>query len=333
MEKGNLIMHTMKICFLAVVSFLLICSGISYAAKGTIYGYEYDHGPFCITESNEDCLGNNKCFASVYIVKNYPIPNQTESFQSLIIVVPNTEILIPGSNYGIQRFGLNYNGDPDDLDISVLKGVGDNTVDKKWKLRVQYDPTTEMPSGRSFGPFGIFVYDDSTTGDNRKNPLLLHIATNVSGVDVYDFYIPNVNEYVFACHIADFTAAGCGDITSALFALKAPSTLVELSSFTARSYGDRVVLTWTTDAEIDNAGFYIYRAEEPDGAYERITDSLISAEGSPVGGATYSFEDRGVKLWKKYYYVIEDIDISGNATRHTDNIVIITPRIVDFLNR
>ncbi|MCX8043182.1 MAG: hypothetical protein N3B18_03540 [Desulfobacterota bacterium] len=308
----------------------------AHAAKGTIYGYQYDYGPFCITESNEDCLGNGRCFASVYIVKNYPIPSQTESFQSLIIVVPNTSILMPGSNYGIQRFGLNYNGDPDDLEISVLKKVGDNTVDTKWKLRVQYDPTTEMPSGRSFGPFGIFVYDDSTTGNNRKNPLLLHIATNVPNVDVYDFYIPNVNEYVFACHIADFSAAGCSNITSALFALKAPqSTLVELTSFRARSYGDRVVLTWTTDAEIDNAGFYIYRAESPDGVYERITDMIIPAspEGSPLSGATYSFEDRNVKLWKKYYYVLEDIDINGNVTRHINSIATAMPRFIDFLNQ
>ena len=323
-----------KRSFWVILSVLLVCSGVSYATKGTIYGYDYDYGPFCITESNETCLGNDRCFASVYIVEHYPIPSQSESFQSLVIIVPNTSILVPGSNYGIQRFGLNYNGDPDDLEINVLKGVGNDTIDTKWKLRVQYDPTTENPRGRSFGPFGIFVYDDSTTGNNRKNPLLLHIATNVPEVDVYDFYMPNIQEYVFACHIADFTADGCGStITSAMFALKAPSTLIELASFAARSYGDRVVLTWRTDAEIDNAGFYVYRAEAPDGNYKRITDLLIYAEGTPLSGATYSFEDRDVKLWKKYYYVLEDIDIKGNATRHTDSLAVAVPRLVDFFNR
>jgi|GEM_PF-3345174 len=318
--------------FIYSIFSVLLVSGFAYAGKGTIYNYNYDYGPFCINESNETCLGNGSCFASVYIVEHYPISSRDQQYQFLVIVDPNTSILQPGSNYGIQRFGLNYTGNPSDVTVSVLKGVGDNTVDTKWKLKIQYDPTTEEPYGRSFGPFGVFVYDDSTTGNNRKKPLLLHIATNVPGVDVYDFYTPNEDQYIFACHIADFYAESCrSNISSALFAMKTPPTLIELVSFNARSHGTSITLYWSTASEIDNAGFNIYRAESRDGEYSKINEALIPAQGAALVGADYTFIDTDVQLWKKYFYILEDVDTTGAQTAHIDKIISAKPRLIDFI--
>ena len=45
------------------------------------------------------------------------------------------------------------------------------------------------------------------------------------------------------------------------------STVVNLSSFTATASTSKVALVWSTEAEIDNAGFNIYRSESEDGEY------------------------------------------------------------------
>ena len=72
-------------------------------------------------------------------------------------------------------------------------------------------------------------------------------------------------------------------------------TLVELVSFTAQPLHRAVRLTWETAAEIDNAGFNLYRAESEDGPYVKINDALIPAEGSSVQGASYEFVDKSEK--------------------------------------
>jgi hypothetical protein len=101
-------------------------------------------------------------------------------------------------------------------------------------------------------------------------------------------------------------------------------TLITLSSFTATPADKKVILAWTTESEIDNAGFNLYRSESEDGEYVKINPSLIPAEGSPTQGAAYQFIDKGVKNRQMYLYKLEDIDLSGKSTFHDS--VSATPR-------
>jgi hypothetical protein len=94
------------------------------------------------------------------------------------------------------------------------------------------------------------------------------------------------------------------------------ATLITLTSFTAEPGNNQVILIWTTESEIDNAGFNIYRAEAGNGEYVKINDSLIPAEGSSTQGATYQFIDEDVRNRITYYYKLEDIDLNGNSTMH-----------------
>jgi len=93
-------------------------------------------------------------------------------------------------------------------------------------------------------------------------------------------------------------------------------TVIKLSSFTAISSDKAVILKWTTESEIDNAGFNIYRAESADGQYVKINPSLIQAEASSTSGATYKYVDDRVRNRTTYYYKLEDIDIYGMSTTH-----------------
>jgi hypothetical protein len=95
-----------------------------------------------------------------------------------------------------------------------------------------------------------------------------------------------------------------------------PQTLIELAYFTAIPGAKSVILTWGTEAETDNTGFNLYRAESEQGEYKQINTSLIPAKGSPVQGARYEFLDTMVKNRKTYYYKLEDIDLSDTSTMH-----------------
>jgi len=101
-------------------------------------------------------------------------------------------------------------------------------------------------------------------------------------------------------------------------------TVITLSSFTATPKAGKVVLKWSTEAEVENAGFNIYRSETEDGEYTKINDSLIPAQGSSTQGASYEFFDKDAKNRKTYYYKLEDIDLNGTATMH--EAVKATPR-------
>ena len=94
------------------------------------------------------------------------------------------------------------------------------------------------------------------------------------------------------------------------------TTLIELSSFTASADRGVVVLSWETGAEIDNAGFNLYRAESENGEYEIVNSTIISAEGSMYEGASYELTDNDVENRNTYYYKLEDIDTNGTTTTH-----------------
>ncbi len=122
------------------------------------------------------------------------------------------------------------------------------------------------------------------------------------------------------CADATFYMSGSWDVVCE------PQSLIELSAFDAMPLSGAVVLEWITDAEIDNAGFNLYRSDRKDGEYEQINTALIPAEGSPTAGAAYEYTDGNVKNLRTYWYMLEDIDNNGVGTLHEP--VSATPRFV-----
>ena len=101
-----------------------------------------------------------------------------------------------------------------------------------------------------------------------------------------------------------------------------PPTLIEMSSLKAIPANEKVKLEWKTEAEIDNAGFNVWRAE----GFTKISPALIPAQGSPTEGAEYDFVDDLVFNGKQYIYLIEDVDNGGISTFHGP--VKATPRMI-----
>jgi len=117
-------------------------------------------------------------------------------------------------------------------------------------------------------------------------------------------------------------------------------TLIELGSLDATWEEDGVAVSWVTDTEIDNAYFNLYRAESikkikekkiakmqkskkkkwkkglKKGPYVKINAAPIPALGETPYGASYELIDTDVQAGKRYWYKLEDVDLSGIAMQH-----------------
>jgi hypothetical protein len=102
-------------------------------------------------------------------------------------------------------------------------------------------------------------------------------------------------------------------------------TAVTLVSFAAQGGPGSVTLIWETAAEIDNAGFNLYRATAAAGPYVKINGALVAAKGGPASGARYTFLDKGLAPGT-YTYKLEDVDLGGVATMHGPVPATVMPR-------
>ena len=87
---------------------------------------------------------------------------------------------------------------------------------------------------------------------------------------------------------------------------------VELSSFSVtRNEAGAVVLTWTTESEVDNAGFNLRRSEKRNSGFTLINAALIAGAGTTGERQTYTFTDTSAKPGVEYYYQIEEVAFDG----------------------
>ena len=96
--------------------------------------------------------------------------------------------------------------------------------------------------------------------------------------------------------------------------LEAPLA-VTLSVFTATSNGDKIILNWRTESEVNNLGFNVYRSRRLDGDYVKVTPALIMGAGTEATPREYSFTDDYVVIGRTYYYYIEDLEFSGKTNK------------------
>jgi len=77
-----------------------------------------------------------------------------------------------------------------------------------------------------------------------------------------------------------------------------------------------VVVEWTTESEVDLAGFNLYRSDSPAGPYVKVNTALIPGASDPLLGGRYAYTDTNVVAGRTYYYKLEDVDLDGTTTLH-----------------
>jgi hypothetical protein len=124
-----------------------------------------------------------------------------------------------------------------------------------------------------------------------------------------------------------------GDPATRLNVLDDP-TQVDLSHLVAVPGPARIEISWTTEMEINNLGFNIYRAESPDGARLRINPTLIPTKVLDGGhGADYTFKDNIVVPGAIYYYWIESVGTGGNILSDMVSTMVNWPTYLPLLRQ
>ena len=97
---------------------------------------------------------------------------------------------------------------------------------------------------------------------------------------------------------------------------------VELSHFSpARDkVTDAVVITWSTESELNNAGFFIKRSQQRDGEFKVINATMVPGAGTTSEKQFYTYTDTTAQPNVVYYYQIEDVSLDSNRQTLTRGI-------------
>ena len=97
---------------------------------------------------------------------------------------------------------------------------------------------------------------------------------------------------------------------------------VELSQFRPERNKDTgtVVITWSTQSELNNAGFFIKRSQQRDGEFQIINATMIAGAGTTSEKQFYTYTDTTAQPNVVYYYQIEDVSLDGNRQTLTRGI-------------
>ena len=97
---------------------------------------------------------------------------------------------------------------------------------------------------------------------------------------------------------------------------------VELSHFSPAR--DKVtgaaVITWSTQSELNNAGFFIKRSQQADGEFKVINTTMIPGAGTTSEKQSYTYTDTTANPNIVYYYQIEDVSLDGQRQTLTRGI-------------
>ena len=80
------------------------------------------------------------------------------------------------------------------------------------------------------------------------------------------------------------------------------------------------VITWSTQSELNNAGFFIKRSQQRDGQFKIINAAMIQGAGTTSEKQFYTYTDTTAQPNVVYYYQIEDVSLDGNRQTLTNGI-------------
>jgi photosystem II stability/assembly factor-like uncharacterized protein len=108
---------------------------------------------------------------------------------------------------------------------------------------------------------------------------------------------------------------------------------VELSSFTAKSDDDGVILNWKTATETNNRGFRIERRRVEDIGYSKSAEwkdiGFVEGKGTTTDVSSYSYTDRNLVAGLFSYRLIQE-DFDGTVTKAGEVNVEVTPQIKKY---
>ena len=79
--------------------------------------------------------------------------------------------------------------------------------------------------------------------------------------------------------------------------------------------GQPIIIRWSTETEVNTAGFNVYRSLSEEGPWNKLNDRLIPGSPDPLRGGSYVYTDTQVIAGVTYWYELEEIELSGQANK------------------
>ena len=86
------------------------------------------------------------------------------------------------------------------------------------------------------------------------------------------------------------------------------------------------VLRWQAQNEKGVYGYLVFRAEQPEGPFLRISRQIVHVPPDAPGIGSYQFIDRDVEPGRTYYYTLDLVRSTGHKTRFSGVISKTVPR-------
>jgi hypothetical protein len=80
----------------------------------------------------------------------------------------------------------------------------------------------------------------------------------------------------------------------------------------------RIVISWETASEVETAGFFLYRCRSQEGPFALLDEAPLLAQGDPLAGTSYRYEDRDVAWGQRYFYRLEEVERDGGRNRYPE---------------
>ena len=151
-------------------------------------------------------------------------------------------------------------------------------------------------------------------GDARSSILRRHVSAEPKDGEMMDAWVlASDTSFSQSMHLSAHSYYGLPiDIGTPGF--RAGGALpVELSHFRPARNKETgaVVITWSTQSELNNAGFFIKRSQQRDGEFTVINAAMIPGAGTTSEKQSYTYEDTTAQPNVVYYYQIEDVTFDG----------------------
>ncbi len=165
-------------------------------------------------------------------------------------------------------------------------------------------------------------------GDTRSSIIRRHVKVQVGpaepkdGMMMKSWVLASDTSFAQPTHVRAQSYYGAADDEGTPGFRAGGALPVELSHFRpARDkVTDAVVITWSTQSELNNAGFFIKRSQQRDGEFQIINATMIQGAGTTSEKQFYTYEDTTAQPNVVYYYQIEDVSLDGNHQTLTRGI-------------
>ena len=164
--------------------------------------------------------------------------------------------------------------------------------------------------------------------EGRSSIIRKHVNVNIGpsepedGMMMENWVLASDTAFAQATHIRTATYYGAmNDVGTPGF--RAGGALpVELSHFRPARNKEtgQVVITWSTQSELNNAGFFIKRSQQKDGEFKVINATMVPGAGTTSEKQFYTYTDTTAQPNVVYYYQIEDVSLDGNRQTLTRGI-------------